>query len=104
MYADESLCAIVRQFCMNGAVCQEVFLMLIGNVRVVIENGPLSAERASFYIEKIQKSLKNHILKRVTFTLLEGSMDLRCRFVGLPFECIQRVPLSSPDESKAIVS
>jgi|GEM_PF-356049 len=78
--------------------------MLIDNVRVVIENGPLSVEKASFYIEKIQKSLKNHVLKRVTFTLLENSMDLRCSFEDCPFECIRRVPLSSPEERKAIVS
>ena len=75
--------------------------MQIDGVRVVIENGPLCAEEAKFYIDQIKKSGK-FPLKKVIFTRSSAYLDLRYSFEGVPFERIRRVHLIEMPEDKAV--
>lgn len=86
----------MRMFYIGGVT------MRIGDVRVIIEKGPLSAEDAQFYIEQIKKSSKLK-LKKVTFTRTDAYLDLRYAFEGNPFERLRRVALTSePPEDRAV--
>lgn len=75
--------------------------MMIDNVRVVVENGPLCAEEAKFYIDRIKKSSK-FPLKKVIFTRSSAYLDLRYSFEGIPFERVRRVHLVEIPEDKAV--
>ena len=63
--------------------------MQIDDVRVVIENGPLCAEEAKYYIDRIKQSSK-FPLKKVIFTRESTYLDLRYSFEGIPFERVRR--------------
>jgi len=65
--------------------------MTIDNVTVIIESGALSAKEAERYIRKIQRHSKGRTLKRVSFRLADGHLDLRYAFEGIPFERIRRI-------------
>ena len=78
--------------------------MLVGKVRVIVENGLLSAEKAQYYIEKIEKHFKKRTLTQITFVLSDDHMDLRYSFENFPFECIRRISLQTENGRKAIVS
>jgi hypothetical protein len=78
--------------------------MFIGNVRVIVENGALSAHEAEYYIHNIQKYSKKHILKRVTFIVTPDHLDLRYAFDGIPFERIRRISSQERYELQANVS
>lgn len=75
--------------------------MQIGNVRVVIENGPLCAEEASYYIDRIQKSSK-FTLKKITFNRTGAYLDLRYSFEGVPFERVRRIEEADEPKDKAV--
>ena len=75
--------------------------MLIDDVRVIIENGPFSAEDAQYYIEQIKKSCKLR-LKKVTFNRSDAYLDLRYAFEGNPFERVRRIALRPVPEDKAV--
>ena len=80
---------------------QEVFPMMIDNVRVIIEKGPFSAEDAQYYIEKIKKSTK-FPLKRVVFSRSDNYLDIRYSFENIPFERIRRIALVSQPEGRVV--
>lgn len=75
--------------------------MNIDDVRVVVKNGPLSAEEAKFYIDRIKKSSK-FPLKKVIFTRSSAYLDLRYSFEGIPFERVRRVHLVDFPEDRAV--
>ena len=75
--------------------------MQIGDVRVIIEKGPLSAEDAQYYIEQIKKTSKFK-LKKVALTRTDAYVDLRYAFEGIPFERVRRVDFNEPHEDKAV--
>lgn len=75
--------------------------MMIDNVRVIIEKGPLSAEDAQYYIERIKATTKFK-LKKVTFTRSDTYLDIRYAFADIPFERIRRVALATPPEKRAV--
>ena len=77
--------------------------MQIGDVRVIIEKGPLSAEDAQYYIEQIKKTSKFK-LKKVSLTRTDDYVDLRYAFEGIPFERVRRVEFGEPHEDKAVNS
>lgn len=79
----------------------EVFPMLVDNVRVVIENGPLTAEDAKYYIDLIRKSSRFN-LKKVVFKLSDTYLDICYSFDSIPFDRIRRIPLTSLPESRAV--
>ena len=76
--------------------------MTIDNVTVIIESGALSAREAERYIRKIQRHSKGRTLKRVSFRLADGYLDLRYSFEGLPFERIRRISHAATGERKAV--
>ena len=76
--------------------------MTIDNVTVIIESGALSAKEAERYIRKIQRHSKGRTLKRVSFRLADGHLDLRYAFEGIPFERIRRISYETPKERKAV--
>lgn len=75
--------------------------MLIDDVRVIITKGSFSAEIAKYYIDIIRKSSKFK-LKKVVFTLSDTYLDIRCTFASIPFERIERIPLTSLPEDRAV--
>ena len=83
------------------SVLLEVHPMMIDNVRVIIEKGPLSAEDAQYYIERIKATTKFK-LKKVTFTRSDTYLDIRYAFADIPFERIRRVALAAPPEKRAV--
>lgn len=83
------------------SVMLEVFPMMIDNIRVIIEQGPFSAEDAQYYIERIKATTK-FTLKKVTFTRSDTYLDIRYAFAEIPFERIRRVALAAPPEKRAV--
>lgn len=83
------------------SVLLEVFPMMIDNIRVIIEQGPFSAEDAQYYIERIKATTK-FTLKKITFTRSDTYLDIRYAFAEIPFERIRRVPLAAPPEKRAV--
>ena len=75
--------------------------MLIDNVRVIIANGPFSAEDAQYYIEQIKKSAK-FPLKKIIFNRSDAYLDIRYSFDSIPFERIRRIPLTASHEDRAV--
>ena len=71
--------------------------MTIDNVSVFIENGPLSANEAAYYIKLINQHT-HHKLKSVTFRITPDYMDLRYSFEDIPFERIRRVSTAEREE------
>jgi hypothetical protein len=67
--------------------------MLVGNVRVIIENGELPKEEVQYYINKIERQSRRHVLKKITFSLADDYMDIRYGFELIPFERIRRISL-----------
>ena len=63
--------------------------MMIDNIRVIIEQGPFSAEDAQYYIERIKATTK-FTLKKITFTRSDTYLDIR------------RVALAAPPEKRAV--
>ena len=61
--------------------------MMIDNIRVIIEQGPFSAEDAQYYIERIKATTK-FTLKKITFTRSDTYLDIRYAFAEIPFERI----------------
>ena len=59
------------------SVLLEVFPMMIDNIRVIIEQGPFSAEDAQYYIERIKATTK-FTLKKITVTRYDTYLDIRC--------------------------
>ena len=76
--------------------------MMIDNVTVVIESGALSVKEAERYIRKIQRHSKGRTLKRVSFRMTDGYLDLRYGFEGIPFERIRRISHETTTERKAV--
>lgn len=76
--------------------------MMMDNVTVIIESGAISAKEAERYIRKIQRHAKGRTLKRVSFRLADGHLDLRYAFEGIPFERIRRISREKPRERKAV--
>ena len=75
--------------------------MQIDDVRVIVENGPLCAEEAKYYIDRIKQSSK-FPLKKVIFTRESTYLDLRYSFEGIPFERVRRIDLTAPPADKAV--
>ena len=65
--------------------------MLIGQIRVTVENGQLDERDIQYYILEIESRSRGKELKSITFRLADGYMDLRYAFKSLPFERIRRV-------------
>ena len=65
--------------------------MFIGDVRVIVENGPLSAQEAAHYIRQIQRRSRKRRLVRVTFVVTPDHLDLKYVLEGIPFERICRI-------------
>lgn len=76
--------------------------MFIDDVRVIVEKGPLSAEDAQYYIDRIRHSTKMN-LKKVAFRRGDTYLDIRYSFEENPFERIRRVDLA-PEVSKKVAS
>ncbi len=76
--------------------------MMIDNVTVIIESGALSAKEIERYIRKIQRHSKGRTLRRVSFRLADGYLDLRYIFHGIPFERIRRISHEKLSERKAV--
>ena len=74
--------------------------MMIDNIRVIIEQGPFSAEDAQ-YIERI-KATTQFTLKKITFTRSDTYLDIRYAFAEIPFERIRRVALAAPPKKRAV--
>jgi hypothetical protein len=78
-----------------------VFPGFVDNVRVIIANGPFSAEDAQYYINRIRKSSK-FTLKKVIFTRSDTYLDIRYSFDSIPFDRIRRIPLTDSHEDRAV--
>jgi len=76
--------------------------MFIDDVRVIVEKGPLSAEDAKYYIDRIRRSTKL-TLKKVAFRRGDAYLDIRYSFEENPLERIRRVDLA-PEVSKKAAS
>ncbi|MCH3960431.1 MAG: ferredoxin [Selenomonas sp.] len=75
--------------------------MFVDNVRVIIANGPFSAEDAQYYINRIRKSSK-FTLKKIIFTRSDTYLDIRYSFDSIPFDRIRRIPLTDSHEDRAV--
>jgi len=67
--------------------------MLVDNVRVIIENGPFTAEDANYYINLIKKTSR-FTLKKISFNRRNDYLDIRYSFVEVPFDRIRRISLA----------
>lgn len=77
--------------------------MLIDDIRVTIENGPLSVNDAAYYILQIKKaSSKKFTLKKVTFSRFDTHLDIRYSFNEVPFERIRRIPFTDESEKRVV--
>ena len=65
--------------------------MLIDQIRILVENGPLDEKEILYYIAEIKKRSRGKTLKSITFRLADDYMDLRYSFQSFPFERIRRV-------------
>ncbi|MFA6851011.1 MAG: ferredoxin [Selenomonadaceae bacterium] len=76
--------------------------MLVDNVRVIIENGELSEEEVQYYINKIKRHSKRHVLRQITFFLADDYMDIRYAFNLIPFERIRRIALNHNSKKRKV--
>ena len=70
-------------------------MLFYDGIKVYMQNGKLDDVEIAYYINKIRKTHKGKILKRISFILGEGYIDLRYMFQSYPFERIWRSPQSS---------
>lgn len=56
-----------------------------------MQNGKLNDVEIAYYINKIRKTHNGKILKRISFNLGEGYIDLRYKFQSYPFERVWRI-------------
>jgi len=78
--------------------------MLIDQIRIIVENGPLDEKEVLYYIAEIKKHARGKILKSITFRLADGYMDLRYSFQSFPFERIRRVAAPAAYAPKRCIS
>ena len=66
-------------------------MLFYDGIKVYMQNGKLDDVEIAYYINKIRKTHKGIILKRISFILGEGYIDLRYMFQSYPFERIWRI-------------
>lgn len=73
-------------------------MLFYDGIKVYMQNGKLDdveiayyIKEIAYYINKIRKTHKGKILKRISFILGEGYIDLRYMFQSYPFERIWRI-------------
>ncbi len=77
--------------------------MIIDDVKVILENGPFTAEDAQYYIDRI-KSHSKFTLKKVVFRRMGSQLDIRCSYEDIPFERIRRINLGPQERPKQAVN
>lgn len=66
-------------------------MLFYDGIKVYMQNGKLDDVEIAYYINKIRKTHKGKILKRISFIFGEGYIDLRYMFQSYPFERIWRI-------------
>ena len=66
-------------------------MLFYDGIKVYMQNGKLDDVEIAYYINKIRKTHKGKILKRISFILGEDYIDLRYMFEAYPFERIWRI-------------
>lgn len=68
-------------------------MLFYDGIKIYMQNGKLDDVEIAYYINKIRKTHKGKILKRISFILGEGYIDLRYMFQSYPFERIWRISI-----------
>ena len=74
---------------------QGVFETVYEGVNVSMQNGKLDDVEIAYYVNKIKKMSKGKELRKISFIIGNGYMDLRYAFKNYPLERIWRVAIDN---------
>lgn len=74
---------------------QGVFETVYEGINVSMQNGKLDDVEIAYYVNKIKKMSKGKELRKISFIIGNGYMDLRYAFKNYPFERIWRVSIDN---------
>lgn len=69
--------------------------MVYEGINVCMQNGKLDDIEIAYYINKIKKMSKSKQLRKISFIIGNGYMDIRYIFKNYPFERIWRVNIDN---------
>lgn len=65
--------------------------MLIGNINVTVNNGPIEKEEILNYINYIKQNHPHQILKNLTLTIDNEDVEMEYSFANIKFDRIRRI-------------